>query len=112
MPLYEYECPVHGAFSALRRLDARNEPCPCAVCGAASPRGAVGAAMLAALPEAARRAHAANERSAHAPQNLAQYRTRHRPGCGCCGGGTARRAPGAAGAMKGFAGRRPWQISH
>lgn len=105
MPIYEYECAGCGTFSAMRRVADRDAPQACPDCGAEA-RRMVSATMLALMAPARRRAHAGNERSAHAPA-LSQGH-RHGPGCGC---GTAAAKP-AADAAKSYPGKRPWMISH
>jgi hypothetical protein len=69
-------------------------PVPCPGCGQASPR-ALTLPQLAGMDGTRRVALAANERSAHAPRSTRD-------------GLPAKRAE----KVKGFAGRRPWMISH
>ncbi|MGY4346964.1 hypothetical protein ACVWXM_003431 [Bradyrhizobium sp. GM7.3] len=76
------------------------------------------------MPSETRKAHAANERSTHAPQTLAQYKASHGPGCGCCSTGknSSKNAPDknkparlvtkTRSGAKGFPTARPWMISH
>ncbi|MFO7177502.1 MAG: zinc ribbon domain-containing protein [Pseudomonadota bacterium] len=67
MPIYEYECTVHGAFEGMGRMaDARaNAPCPS--CGLES-RRILSPPAVARLPRATVRAHERNERSRHEPR--------------------------------------------
>ncbi|MDR2013301.1 MAG: zinc ribbon domain-containing protein [Rhodanobacter sp.] len=106
MPIYDYTCTTCGTFSVRRRIAERDAPQSCPTCAGPAQR-TVAAAMLALMPATQRRAHAGNERSAHAPALSTGHR--HGPGCGC--GGTQAKAA-QAGAAKSFAGRRPWMISH
>ena len=113
MPAYEYRCPACGVFDAVRPIAQRNDACACPECGAAARRVIASAPAIAAMAMGARLAHAANERSAHAPMSVGEYRAlRHPPGCGCCGtrkSGATLRGPDGA---KAVAGKRPWMISH
>lgn len=99
MPLYDYECGQCGPFTELRPMAECEAPSACPGCGAPAPRAWLTAPRLGGDP-ALIAAHAANERSAHAPRRAA-----HGPGCGCCAKQPSPRA-------KGFVGRRPWMISH
>jgi len=96
MPTYEYECAACGVFDELRPVAARDVPCACPECGAASPRVLFTAPALASLPGNVKKAHAINERSSHAPH------------CRCAVHGKSK----SAGGVKGFPARRPWMISH
>jgi len=106
MPFYEYACADCGEFTAVRRMAERDDPQACPACGGPAQR-LVAATMLALMPASQRRAHAGNERSAHAPLSVQGHR--HGPGCGC--GGAQAKASQAGGA-KSFLGKRPWMISH
>jgi putative FmdB family regulatory protein len=110
MPVYDYECTTHGAFEALRPMSESAAAQPCPHCGASSVRVILSFAQLAVLSTAARHAHGLNESSAHQPKTSAQLR--HGPACGCCGGAKQRPAATAGRPMRGFAGQRPWMISH
>jgi len=118
MPTYDYACKSCGPFEVVRRIAERDLPASCARCGAASARAWLVAPRLADMPVALRFASATNERARHEPQHSSLYR--HPSGCGCCakaGGGALAGARGrmdAPGpvAVKSFAGRRPWMISH
>ncbi|MDQ0317796.1 FmdB family zinc ribbon protein [Amorphus orientalis] len=113
MPLYDYYCEEHGAFTALRPMSAYAEPCECPDCGASAPRVMLTAPRLGLLDTATRTAHAVNERSAHEPKRASSHG--HGPGCGCCGGGTAkkgRKTLHRPDGSKSFPSARPWMISH
>ena len=122
MPTYDYACADCGEFDALRTLSARNEPCACPWCGAASHRVFTNAPRLACTTPQARRAAETNERSRHAPRSSRDVdpgnygRLRHPSGCGCCGPKTKASSATTAGSgdagMKTQVGRRPWMISH
>ena len=79
-----------------------------------SPRVILTAPNFFCMPSDRRKAHATNERSAHAPKTLDQYKAAHGAGCGCCS--TARRAGAAddedTSGAKSFPTARPWMISH
>jgi hypothetical protein len=59
-----------------------------------------------------RAAFAANERSAHAPQQLSKMDRRHGPGCGCCTPKNSRTVRRSRDGTKSFPASRPWMISH
>ncbi|PTQ68272.1 FmdB family zinc ribbon protein [Pseudomonas sp. GV071] len=115
MPIYEYDCADCGGFTLLRPMADRDEPCHCPACGSTSKRVILSAPCLSTMAGSQRRAHAANERSAHAPQTLDEYKQarRHPAGCGCCSANKPL-APTKANphAMKGKPAGRPWMISH
>jgi putative FmdB family regulatory protein len=96
LPTYEYACDACGGFDALRPIAQRNEPCACPACGASSPRVMLTAPGLPRVGEDTRRAHAVNERSAHAPQ------------CRCASHAPSKKTE----SVRGFPARRPWMISH
>ncbi|VFR36853.1 regulatory protein, putative [plant metagenome] len=109
MPLYEYGCPACGVFEAFLPMARCREDVACPQCATASPRVA-SAPALGVLSGALRAAHAANERSAHAPRST---RSGHGMGCVCCrtspkSGKTRQTADGG----KAFLNARPWMISH
>jgi putative FmdB family regulatory protein len=116
MPTYDYACAGCGGFDALRALAASDEPAACPVCGGASPRVFASAPRLALMDGVTRSAIEVNERARHEPKSSRDYaRLRHPAGCGCCST-TASNKRGAtvtgANGNKGFAGKRPWMISH
>lgn len=103
MPLYDYLCAACGPFAETRPMAESATPRPCPGCGAGAPRALLAAPRLSALSPERSRAHAVNERSAHAPRSAR--------GSGCCS--TKSRAPApSAGAARSFPGRRPWMLSH
>ncbi|MCA8431187.1 FmdB family zinc ribbon protein [Burkholderia seminalis] len=111
MPIYDFECASCGPFSVMRRIADREKPCRCPECGAQGGR-VIGAPSLALMTGARRAAHATNERAAHAPrQSDDGPPLRHRAGCSCCSGGSAKLAGTASDGLKRPAGR-PWMISH
>jgi putative FmdB family regulatory protein len=115
MPIYEYDCQLCGDFTALRSMADREQPCACPACGSASPRVILSAPGLATMAGAQRSAHAANERSAHAPQTLDEYKSnrKHPSGCGCCSPNKPVEATKAnPHALKAKPSGRPWMISH
>jgi hypothetical protein len=91
------------------------EPAACPGCGQPSPRALLSAPAFAGMPEATRKAHAINEKSAHSPKESGKAEPhKHSASCGCgCGksiGSTKTvRAPDGS---KAFPSKRPWMISH
>lgn len=86
----------------------------CPTCETLAPRVILTAPNFLCMPSETRKAHAVNERSAHAPQTLAQYKASHGSGCGCCSGRKkpARLMTKTESGAKGFPTARPWTISH
>jgi len=113
MPVYDYQCEECGPFTDLRPMMECDAPMQCPTCGGLAPRAFLTAPHFALMPAERRLAHATNERSAHAPQHLADVKARHGSGCACCGGRLSTRAvkQGKNGA-KSFPSSRPWMISH
>jgi putative FmdB family regulatory protein len=109
MPFYDYDCERCGPFTAFRAMAEYEEPLACPDCGASAPRVMLTAPRLGGMDQARLAAHATNERSAHAPRRSASG---HGAGCGCCSGGGAKSKKAEPPKTKGFAGRRPWMISH
>ena len=115
MPIYEYDCPSCGDFTALRPMSQCREDGQCPGCGAASARVFRSTPNFSAVSGATRRAHETNERASHAPQNLAEYasKRKHASGCSCC---APKKNPEPTKAnphaMKGKPAGRPWMISH
>ncbi len=108
MPIYDYDCPECGPFTAFRDMADYAKPTKCDDCGASAPRAMLNAPAIAGMDAGLRRGLAINERSRHEPRRSASA---HPSGCGCCSTAT-RPAAAAAGAAKSFVGRRPWMISH
>lgn len=111
MPVYEYDCPGCGPFSALRSMAEFKAPHACPACGIEAPRVLITAPALAGMNPARRIAAETNERSSHEPKRSSG----HGPGCGCCSGAKSSKAAAAkkpASALKGFPSARPWMISH
>ncbi|MBU1330624.1 MAG: zinc ribbon domain-containing protein [Gammaproteobacteria bacterium] len=115
MPIYEYDCPDCGDFTQLRPMAERDAPCTCPYCATPSTRVILSAPGLATMSSSQRRAIAANERSAHAPQTVEEYAQgrKHPKGCGCCTPNKPQ-APTKANphALKSKPSGRPWMISH
>ena len=116
MPIYEYDCPSCGGFTALRPMSEYRESQSCPSCGAPAPRAILSAPGLPLLGAAARRAHAVNEQSAHEPRLVSAVgRTtagKHGPGCACCKPGHSAPVRHGRDGAKSFPTRRPWMISH
>ncbi|KFE53595.1 FmdB family zinc ribbon protein [Pseudomonas syringae] len=115
MPMYEFDCPSCGDFTALRPMAESGQPCACPQCGESSMRVILSAPGLSTVSGNKRRAIETNERSAHAPKTVAEYQEskRHPSGCSCCGPSKPV-VPTKANphALKGKAAGRPWMISH
>ncbi|MGX0957245.1 putative FmdB family regulatory protein [Pseudomonas viridiflava] len=115
MPIYEYDCPHCGDFTSLRPMAESALPCECPACGASSMRVILSAPGLSTMAGNTRKAIARNERSAHEPKTVDQYKESrgHPSGCSCCGP-TTRPVPTKANphALKGKPAGRPWMISH
>jgi putative FmdB family regulatory protein len=105
MPLYAYDCLACGDFSAFAPLARYDQPAPCPDCGEASPRAGLSVPMLAGMDASRFKAHAVNEKSAHAPETSTRT-GRHPSGCGCC------KPAARTTAAKSFPGTRPWMIGH
>jgi putative FmdB family regulatory protein len=113
MPVYDYLCSECGPFAELRPMAECDAPQPCPGCGGLAPRALLTVPHFALMSAERRLAHATNERSAHAPERLGEFKARHGPGCACCSGRLPKRSVmrGKDGA-KSFPGSRPWMISH
>ena len=113
MPVYDYLCSECGPFTEMRPMAECDAPQPCPDCAVLAPRAWLTAPHFALMSAERRLAHATNERSAHAPQPLAEFKTRHGAGCACCSGRFSKRSvmKGKNGA-KSFPGSSPWMISH
>ena len=82
------------------------------VAGAQRSAAFLTAPYFSAMPAERRRAHATNERSAHAPSSLAQMKAAHGAGCSCCGAKSMRNSKRGKNGAKSFPAARPWMISH
>ena len=112
MPVYEYECFVHGQFELSRPLSQCREEQPCPQCGAASRRVLATPPGLARMPQPYHKAHAINDASRHAPKTSADLK-KHGPDCHCCKSRSSDRlARNGDSEARGFPSRRPWMISH
>lgn len=112
MPVYEYLCDDCGPFTNMRPMSEFEQPDVCPDCGNTSPRVILTAPRFSCMSADSRKAHSVNERSAHAPKTIDQYKATHGPGCGCCAGKPARLVTKTKGGAKGFPTARPWMISH
>ena len=107
MPAYDYLCGECGPFTSVRPMAEYALPQDCPACGQGAPRALLQVPGIALMAAGQRRAHATNERSAHAPR-LASGGA-HRAGCKCCSPAAKPAGPAAA---KSFPSQRPWMISH
>jgi len=114
MPIYEFDCPDCGGFSAMRPMAESQAAGECPACGTTSRRVIVSAPRLSRVSRATRVAHETNERSAHSPHTSTSYGGGHPAGCGCCS--TPSRPAGQSveprPAPQTKTGHRPWMISH
>jgi putative FmdB family regulatory protein len=110
MPLYEYDCPAHGVFEAVRGISEYAEPAPCPDCSLSSPR-ILSLPRLSGMARSEVVARDRNERSRHEP------RVSQSP---AAPGGAQRRSHGDRGAgrnpsarpLVSYQGARPWVIEH
>ncbi len=109
MPVYDYLCGDCGPFTDMRPMAECDLPSDCPACGASAPRVILTPPHFAAMPAATRKAHAANERSAHEPRSL---KSSHGVGCACCSGKPSRMTSRGKDGSKSFPASRPWMISH
>lgn len=104
MPIYEYECKVHGTFEQTCPVNEYRSPASCPYCQLSCAR-IVSAPHLAILAPAVRIAHDRNARSRSEPQ------VRH--GGAHCGHEhhVQEKKPPRAG-LTAYNGPRPWVIEH
>ena len=115
MPIYDFECPTCGPFTAMRPMAEAADPSACPDCAASAPRAYLTAPAVLGMDGARRRAIAANEKSRSSPEvssKSERYGGKHGPGCGCCAGAKRRKATFRADGGKAFPSSRPWMISH
>ncbi|RJQ48845.1 MAG: zinc ribbon domain-containing protein [Gammaproteobacteria bacterium] len=114
MPLYEYQCPKCGTFTAWARMSESSAPALCSECGCKGPR-MISAPRLALMKPATRRAMARNEQSAHEPGMV------QRSSCGCSGShacGRNKVSSAGHGGKKSIlpvqpkSNARPWMLGH
>ena len=117
MPTYEYLCDDCGPFTDIRPMAECDAPHDCPQCDARSPRVILSAPRLSCLSTGDRLAFATNERSAHAPRTLGEYKASqdkvgHGAGCSCCSTKPSRKTRKTKSGAKSFPTARPWMISH
>jgi putative FmdB family regulatory protein len=110
MPTYEYECSDCGSFTANQPMAQYQEPQACPECSQLAPRALISAPAFAAMPGGTRKAHAINEKAAHAPKSSKEHV--HSSGCGCGGKIGKSATVQAKDGSKAFPNKRPWMISH
>jgi putative FmdB family regulatory protein len=110
MPVYEYLCDTCGPFIRMRPMSEYDLPFDCPRCRASAPRVLLTAPQCLGMSVQRRHAHAANERSAHAPGVRSALNAPHGAGCGCCATSNSKLRPKSA--AKSFPSRRPWMLSH
>ena len=112
MPVYDYECNACGPFTTMRPMAECDRSCACPRCGCEAPRAFLTAPYFSAMPAGRRAAFAANEKSAHAPQQLSKMDRSHGAGCACCSATATRTVKRGRTGAKSFPSSRPWMISH
>lgn len=112
MPIYEYLCNECGPFTDMRPMAECDEPNICPECGDEAPRVLLTAPRFSCVSSETRAAHAINERSAHAPKSIAEFKAAHSKGCACCTGKPSRLVQRGKDGSKSFPTSRPWMISH
>ncbi|WP_072394179.1 zinc ribbon domain-containing protein [Hyphomicrobium sp. CS1GBMeth3] len=108
MPMYDYDCPACGPFTAMRVMAEFELPQDCPTCGGEAPRVLLTAPAFAGMDRGRRMAAETNERSSHEPKRSSG----HGAGCGCCSGKAAKKNAQEPAAAKSFPAARPWMISH
>lgn len=109
MPLYEYDCPDCGLFTAWGRMAVAEEPAPCPGCGARAPRAIARPAL--GMERGRYRAHARNERAAHEP-GIVTRRSRGGDGHHHHHPPLDPRAQKLVGNAHAHVSRRPWSVGH
>lgn len=112
MPVYDYRCPKHGVFSAMRPMKDYEQPFPCPGCNEPAPRVFIRVPNIMGITTEARRAHEVNERSKHSPMTSGTYRENHGAGCSCCKAVNKPDTVDNNPKLKSFKSKRPWMISH
>lgn len=114
MPVYQYHCKDCGQFDQMVPMSMSREPCTCPECRKPAPRS-IAAPYLAPSARTSIKAAGMNELAQHEPKHSSQLAHRHKPGCGCCGGGSSKisgKTMSNAAGDKMFPTKRPWMISH
>ena len=76
MPIYEYQCEVHGSFSQLKSIASRNQQSHCPSCGSVSTR-MMSVPSLPIMTRQNRIAWQRNEESAHQPKHKSKHVCQH-----------------------------------
>ena len=116
MPLYDYECPQCGVFTAARSINDRDQRTRCDHCGRLAIR-LVSAPMLNLMSSTRRDALFRNEKSRHEPA-VSSHACGRGCGCGAPRRGRKKTAPlvrdagmlGRLGASR--SSTRPWMLGH
>lgn len=87
MPIYDYDCPACGPFTAMQPMAEFRDPWACPTCGAGASRTFLRSPAIAGMDPIRRSALASNERYASGSEG--PKRAPHPAGCGCC----VRRSP-------------------
>ncbi len=117
MPLYDYECPRCGVFTAARSISDRNQLTRCDHCGRLAIR-LVSAPRLNLMPGARREALFRNEKSRHEPAVSSRHACGSGCGCGAPRNGRTKAAPlvrdaGKLGRLNASrSSKRPWMLGH
>lgn len=106
MPLYEYQCEIHGVFEHFNSMANSRNPCPCPDCGKDSAR-LISVPFFKLLNPVARNAMERNERSREEP---------HICKAGCSHHHHKKKKspknPDGTPALQMNKGARPWVIEH
>lgn len=110
MPLYSYECPEHGTFTAWQSMSRSDRSARCPDCRQPAPRS-ITAPALNTLSSSERQAHYRNEKSADSPDVVQVVGKKHDHG-----GHPHHHHHGRKGTVGrlggGSSSRRPWMIGH
>ena len=78
MPVYEFECDVHGDFEEQRPMSLAKANAPCPACGADA-RRVLSVPQVAQLARTERRARDINEKNAHEPRIVQRQAAQAQP---------------------------------
>jgi putative FmdB family regulatory protein len=84
MPLYDYDCPSCGSFSALRPLAEFASPGTCPQCGSTSPKALTSPAFHGATKRQMAYDADSSNSSQHVTSDATRMSARHGLGCSCC----------------------------
>ena len=115
MPLYSYECDVHGVFDLMRSMSRSGDEAPCPSCGTASAR-LITAPQIFTMSPGRRQAAECNERSRHEPRVAAAGCAHHHRAPSQSAAAAARSAAektrNGKPPLQVYKGPRPWVVEH